>query len=271
MSTRALVAFAALALVACDGDGDPLDGGLMRDAAVGDGGGILDAGALDAAVMAGDAGGFDAGLPLCDAVACDPRDPRTGCGGEDACVLWGEAPACEDATLARLGAGMPCVASGECQAGLACFLEGAAGVCSRVCCPSDPMGCAVGSRCGGAGVLVEGTETGWGRCLAQRSCDLLRPTETCEPREGCYLIDTTMMTECRIAGSGAAGAPCELQEDCRAGFFCGGVAAARRCVRLCDLRADECPLDEGSCVAQSHTVAFENVGLCTLDMMTANR
>ncbi|MCB9592225.1 MAG: hypothetical protein H6719_05795 [Sandaracinaceae bacterium] len=97
---------------------------------------------------------------------------------------------------------------------------------------------------------------------------MLRPEETCEPREGCYLIDTTMMTECRIAGTAAAGEPCEVQEDCRGGLYCGGIAAARRCVRLCDVRADNCPTAEGRCVAQTHTP--DGVGLCTLDMMTAN-
>ncbi|MCA9605508.1 MAG: hypothetical protein KC619_07925 [Myxococcales bacterium] len=269
MSTRAFVALAAATLVACGDPSLPPDGGLMRDAAVGDGGGLLDGGPIDAALPAADAGVVDAGEPLCDTAACDPREPGMGCASED-CLLWGTAPTCGDGTMGRLGAGMPCTAVGQCAPGLACFQDGSAGVCGRVCCPTDGAACAVGSRCGGSGVLVDGTDTLWGQCLSVRSCDLLR-ADSCEAREGCYLIDATMMTECRIAGAAGAGEACEVQEDCRAGFFCGGVLGARRCVRICDLRADDCPTAEGRCVAQSHTVAFENVGLCTLDMMTAAR
>lgn len=266
MSIRVLVALAAMALVACDDSNAMPDAGLTRDGAVGDGGGLLDGGPVDAAVPASDAGTVDAGEPLCDIAACDPRTPRSGC--PDACTLWSASPGCNDTSEARLTAGMPCTDVGQCAPGLACFLEGSSGVCGRVCCP-DNGDCPVGSRCGGSGMLVDGTSTRWGRCLAQRSCDLLR-VDSCEAREGCYLIDTTSMTECRIAGTAGAGEPCDVQEDCRAGFFCGGVLGARRCVRICDLRADDCPAAEGRCVAQTHTVAFENVGLCTLDMMTAN-
>ncbi|MBX3270351.1 MAG: hypothetical protein KF729_08815 [Sandaracinaceae bacterium] len=267
MSNRALAALAALVLVACDGDPVPFDGGRVRDGSVGDGGGLLDAAAWDGAGPAADASAGDAGVSSCDALACDPRRPREGCAA-GVCALWSDAPSCEDGSSGRLTGGASCEDVGDCVPGLACFQDAAGGgVCGRVCCPGDPAGCAVGSRCGGAGVLVDGTRTGWGTCLNVRSCDLLRPT-TCEDREGCYLIEATMTTECRIAGAAAAGEACDLQEDCAAGLFCGGIAAARRCVRFCDLRNDRCPPAEGRCVAQSHTIAFEHVGLCTLDMTT---
>lgn len=270
MSTPWLVVCTSAALfvlVACDGDMGASDASLARDAAVSDGGGLLDAGFLvqDASPPPSDAGGsVDAGVPLCAAGGCDPRD-TTACTGQ-VCLLSGAAPACESVMQGMLRAGMPCEASAECAPGLACFLDEGEGVCGRVCCPTDGSACAVGSRCGGAGVLVDGTETSWGRCLAQRSCDVLRPSDTCEAREGCYLLESTGMTECRIAGTAGPGEACEFQEDCAAGFWCGGVAAARRCVRLCSVREDACPTEEGRCVAQTHTP--DEVGLCTMDMTT---
>jgi len=271
MSIRLLVpcVVAALVCVACDSGPEMLDGSLMRDAAVSDGGGgFLDAGSVDAALPASDAGSIDAGEPLCDALVCDPRESSASCGGSS-CVLWSDAPSCDDAT-GLLTPGQPCAGVGECGPGLACFLDEAGeGVCGQVCCPTDAMGCAAGSSCAGAGVLVDGTPTLWGRCLGLRSCDLLRADVTCEAREGCYLIDSTRMTECRIAGTAAAGEACERQEQCQAGFFCGGIAAARRCVRLCSVSEEDCPIEEGRCVAQSHTP--DGVGLCTVDMTTQMR
>lgn len=259
-----------VSLTGCpDADPTPIDASLMRDAAVEDGGGFLDAGTLDASPPARDAGpAADAGAPLCDVMECDPREPAVGCS-TGACVLWSDDPACSSEMPGRLSAGMPCAEVGECGGGLACFLVDGAGVCAPVCCPTEDTACAVGSRCGGSGVLVDGTETGWGRCVAQVSCELLAAETGCEPREACYLVDTTMMTECRLAGTAGAGESCAVQEDCQPGFFCGGIAAARRCVRLCRIAAGDCPTAEGRCIAQSHTPA--DIGLCTMDMTTFNR
>ena len=256
----------------CDSEPIGLDGSLMRDATVGDGGGFLDAGAAasDAGGPASDAGAIDAGAPLCDRRACDPRAAASSCIAGP-CALWSTSPTCEATTPGTLTVGMPCADVQACGDGLACFLDeaGGTGLCGRICCPTDGAACAVGSSCGGSGVLVDGTETRWGRCLAIRSCNVLRPGEVCEPREGCYLIDGSRMTECRVAGAGGAGDGCEAQEDCQAGFFCGGIAAARRCVRLCSVVDDTCPATEGRCIAQSHTP--DGVGLCTMDMTTFRR
>ena len=88
-----------------------------------------------------------------------------------------------------------------------------------------------------------------------------------EKGEGCYLIDASRMTECRIAGDGGPGASCSVQEDCEAGFFCGGLTASLQCIRLCGVMDDDCPSAEGRCVQQSHTP--DGVGLCTMDATTA--
>ncbi len=271
MSNRslALLSLATLFYAACDSDAALPDASLRRDAAVSDGGGFLDGGSVDAAPLPVDAGSIDAGEPLCDVLVCDPREASASCRS-GSCVLWSGAPSCEETAAGLLTTGMTCAGVGECASGLACFeAADGVGVCGQVCCPTDPTGCAVGSRCGGAGVLVDGTVTLWGRCLAVRSCDLLRPAATCEAREACYLLDSTRLTECRIAGVGGAGDACDVQEDCQAGFFCGGIAGARRCVRICSIREDNCPIEEGRCVAQAHTP--DGVGLCTIDMTTMRR
>jgi len=261
MSTRLALSSCLLLLGACDVSNGDSDGSIERDSAVSDGGGLLDGGPADAGAAtdaATDAGGW-----LCDVSACDPRD-RSSCE-PGFCSLAGGEPECDDVTTpGTLGAEVACTATEECNPGLACFMAstGAAGVCARPCCPGEAMGCAVGSRCGGSGLLADGTATAWGRCLSIRSCDPLRPAVACEAREACYLIDGSLMTECRIAGTRGAGDSCRVQEDCE-----GGIAASLHCIRLCAVMADSCPTAEGRCVQQAHTPS--GVGLCTLDAMSA--
>ncbi|GAB5547742.1 MAG: hypothetical protein SangKO_075020 [Sandaracinaceae bacterium] len=253
---------AALALVACDGGPLPgSDGGPTRDAALVDGGGLLDAGASRDAGQDSGAGDVDAGALLCADAVCDPRS-ADGCT-EGACVLWGEAAACQSEPGSQ-SLGSECTEPGACAPGLACFRDGERGVCARICCPGDGSACSDGASCGGSGELVDGSMTSWGRCLARRTCDVLDPAGTCEPREGCYIVDGAGTTECRVAGSADAGEACEEQQDCQSGFFCGGVGS-KRCVRICELGAGECP--EGRCMAQAHSPS--GTGFCTLDMMTA--
>lgn len=261
MSTHWVALSCALALVACD-DGPHLsDGSIERDGAISDAGGLLDGG-QPADGAATDAGEPDAGW-ICDISACDPRD-ETSCD-TGLCALWTGEPTCEDAHDGVLAPGAVCAYAEDCAAGLACFMTLTGGVCARPCCLGDEVGCAVGSRCGGSGRLVDRTETSWGRCLSLRSCELLRPV--CEEREGCYLLDGSGMTECRIAGTSGAGERCSVQEECQAGFFCGGLASQKMCIRLCAVAADTCPVAEGRCVQQAHTPV--GVGLCTMDAMTA--
>jgi hypothetical protein len=126
---------------------------------------------------------------------------------------------------------------------------------------------ASGAFCAGSGVLVDGSETSWGRCLPPRSCDVLHPERSCVAREGCYIVGADGSTECRVAGEGGAGAVCSEQEDCQSGFFCGGIGDNRRCVRICRIGSDDCPSEEGRCIAQAHSP--DGTGFCTLDAMTA--
>lgn len=265
MSTRPVLYLSLLALAACDGAVPVPDGSIERDSAVSDGGGLLDGGPSDGS-LASDAGFPDGGGPICDIAVCDPRD-MTSCA-TGSCSLRSGEPACADGTMPGvLGPESVCSDVGECGLGLACFNTMTGGICARPCCPGELIGCAVGSRCGGAGVLVDGTATGWGRCLDLRSCALLRPYEACEEREGCYLLDGSRMTECRIAGAGGPGDSCSVQEDCQAGFFCGGLATSLQCTRICAVTGDDCPPEEGDCVQPAHTP--EGVGLCTLTAMSA--
>lgn len=242
------------------------DAAPQRDAELADGGGVLDGGSvpsLDASADAGDGGS----AWTCPVEVCDPRVGDDGCR-EGACVLWGSTAACEVGAGALL-AGSPCEAVTDCAPGLACFQDrDGSGVCGRICCPGDELACPEGSLCAGSGSLVDGTSAPWGRCLPPRSCSLLRPEATCEAREGCYLLDLDGTTECRIAGTAGAGEPCRIQEDCQAGFFCGGVRSMLRCVRVCRLGGDECPSDEGRCVAQAHSP--EGTGFCTADTTTTS-
>lgn len=267
MSMRLLVFASLVAFAACDGAASSdSDATVPRDVAapVLDGSGLLDAGSgrLDAGPSH-----VDAGVSLCQVGACDPLFPG-GCGAR-LCVLWGEASSCED-TPGTYSAGTPCETTMDCAPGLACFRtrEGG-GECGRICCP-EADACTDGAVCGGSGVLVDGTATSWGWCLPPRTCDVLRHDEVCEEREGCYIVDAEGHTECRVAGTGGPGDPCEAQEDCQPGFFCGGIESTRgRCVRICRLGADDCPPAEGRCVAQRHSP--DGTGFCTIDAATARR
>lgn len=249
-----------LTLAGCEVGRAHDDASIGRDAALADGGGLLDGGGNDAGAM------LDAGIDAsaaCEAVSCDPTSPD-GCAVGESCVLHGALSSCE-ASAGSFGPGSPCVYVADCAPGLACFETRGGGICGRICCPGDDT-CVEGASCGGSGILVDGTETSWGRCLPPRDCDVLRPEDDCEPREGCYIVDSAGNTECRVAGTGEAGAACSVQQDCSAGFFCGGIGATH-CVRICRLDGAPCPDDEGRCVAQAHSPA--GTGLCTIDASTA--
>lgn len=260
MSNRLIFAL-TLAIAGCSSGPDGADASAPRDAALADGGGLLDGGA-DAAGFAD--GGGDAGGVVACAGACDPRMPGQ-CGDGESCVLAGESSSCEAMWTGSIGPEGPCMYATDCAPGLACFETPDGGRCGRVCCPGDST-CIDGASCGGSGVLIDGTATPWGRCLPPRSCDVLAPEDSCEMREGCYIVDSAGNTECRFAGGGEAGAPCATQEDCRSGFFCGGIAETR-CVRICRIDGEPCPIDEGRCMAQAHSP--EGTGFCTIDSTTA--
>lgn len=258
------VCCASLALGGCDPEGPASDGGLYRDATFTDSGGLLDGGIPEAGPPRPDGSISDAGGPACDTSTCDPRSGE-GCGAPSSCVLVEAEPACHEAA-GGLAPGMDCTSTEDCAVGAACFEVEGRGLCARICCPGDSAACDGDQTCGGSGRLVDGTASEWGRCLPRRTCDVLDPTSTCEAREGCYIVDLEGTTECRYAGTAGAGEPCVDQQDCQAGFFCGGIGAAKSCRRICDLARMDCPAAEGRCVRQAHSP--DGSGICTLDMAT---
>jgi hypothetical protein len=272
---RARLAIAIAALMAitvapgCEGDAAPADdAATRRDAALQEGGVVPeDGGAIDAAAST-DAGPADAGAPAaCAAGDCDPRDVAS-CGGVDggACVLRDRLPVCL-AAAGTYAEGEACTTETDCAETLACFLEGSAGVCARVCCPGEIGVCGdatdAESYCRADGVLASGITTSWGRCSAVRPCDVLAPEVACASGEGCYVESERMRSVCRRAGTGEVGATCERQTDCAAGLFCGGIPTST-CVRIC--RLDEpgsCPDEEGRCVAQAYSPPGSGVCVVT--------
>ena len=216
---------------------------IASDGAAGDASGPMDA-----------ASDTDAGGSSCAMGSCDPREVSE-CGVTAACVLSDRLPECADA-VGGLEEGEPCASALECAAGLACFREGATGVCARVCCPGDEGACGDGMRCSADGVLVTGVATSWGRCGAPRACDPRAPA--CPTREGCYIDYRT--ADCRLAGTADLGQSCEVPQDCLPGFHCAGIGAPT-CVRICVLSDPRsCPSAEGTCVAQAYSP--EGTGVC---------
>jgi len=234
----------------------PQDAGVERDTALAEGMVVrTDATVVDDAAQ--DVGG-DAAVSACG-LGCDPSGPPgplSGCPIGQRCVLEAEAPTCRSA--AGLAAGSPCDAVDACGLGLACFRasRSTGGVCAPVCCPRGPDACVAG-RCGGDGVLVDGTVTAFGRCLPPRRCDVLAPELTCEAREGCYVVDALGTTECRLAGVRGLNDSCVLPEDCAPGLFCGGLGA-RTCLRICAIDTPRCEAGQ-RCVAQSYSPAGSGV------------
>jgi hypothetical protein len=240
-----------------DGSGGPdiVDASLSPDASS-----AVDAGA--------GADGFVADGPF-QCPAPEPCDPVNGlgCDEPDACLLQAEGPACT-ALADGLFLGDPCEGFGECEEGLGCFATREDGsLCDRLCCGDDD--CARGERCG-VGLAADGSSMVYGRCLsADAPCDVLDPTETCEPGEACYVVTLTGGEACQPAGHRDVDEPCAEQRDCAPGLACRGLTST--CKRLCALETDDaCPALEGECVEQPHLP--EGVGLCRLvDLLAETR
>ena len=251
--------WAVVALAACSSTA-PLDAdvGAPRDATVVDSTLAADA-VADAASDGGPAS--DAGA-ACGA-ACDPEATH-GCGTATRCTFAHGNAVCEptlDAGLAHPGDS--CTSEDACGPGLACFATttGGPGTCAPVCCPSSSA-CDPASRCRGDGTLVDGQTTPWARCLAPIACDLAHPAQACASREGCYIVDQMAHTECLIAGSAGAGAPCVQPADCAPGYACTGLTA-RSCVQICFLSSTaphQGCADTSHCAAQAYSPS--GTGIC---------
>lgn len=256
------IGFIVLASNGCAGvGGDSFDGGVRPADATPDVR-LLDAPIDDSAPPPRDADAAADGAPMpaaCPAGECDPS--RAGDCGDAACTIGADGQAHCTMAAGTGAAGSPCTESGQCQPGLGCFGADGIGTCAQVCCPGELALCPGDLRCH-SGTLADGTSTPWGYCAPARTCDVLRPTSSCRPGEGCYIVEADGGTECRFSGMGEAGAPCMVPEDCAAGFFCGGLRT-RTCRRICSLDDPmSCPEGEGRCVAYSYSP--EGTGICTV-------
>jgi hypothetical protein len=264
-----VVAFVMLVIAGCasaETMGLP-DAAIGRDAALQEGGVTpTDAGFVSDAATARDSGASrsDAAVSACVIGECDPRGADS-CSDAGACVLGDRVAEC--APLAGVGVtGSSCTGETDCGPGLACFRDGSSGICAQVCCPGeigvcgDPTDADV--YCRADGVLASGIVTSWGRCTGLHSCDVLAPSLACTSDEGCYIDVEPQRSVCRRAGTGDVGERCEAQNDCRAGFFCGGLAE-QTCIRICRLSDPRsCPSSEGRCVEQAYSPPGS--GVCTL-------
>ena len=233
----------------------------LRDATIVEAGPQPDA-LVDALAVADGGRVDDAAVVTCRPGDCDPTRTEDNCGGSGACRVGPDGPACST-DVGSIEDGGFCLESSDCAAGLTCFRVNATeGICSRPCCPGSAV-CALGQECVGAGVLDDGSDSGWWRCSPPRSCDLL-DAESCAPGEGCYIVSESGETDCRRSGEGDVGEACDSQNDCAPGLFCGGLTGTT-CVRICRIRANspDCSAAEGECVAYPHTPAGS--GLCTPD------
>lgn len=249
---------AAVCTSACSGPPAPqTDGGSERDAALVEGG-QPDAAAFDGAGAFSDAAARDSGsLPACAMGDCDPRVFACGDGG-GTCALRDRTPMCV-MNAGPLHRGDACATETECGPGLACFRDGARGICAEICCPGADT-CAIGNEvCSADGVLVTGISTSWGRCAPPRACDVLAPD--CAPREGCYIVyPDPGDPQCLLAGTADAGEDCVAPDDCLSGLYCAGIGTPKTCVRVCRVGVtSSCPAGEGDCVAQAYSPAGSGV------------
>ncbi len=252
---------ALLALVACStGDGAPpagSDSGMPNTVVPAtDDGGDSDDGGTD-----GGDGGDGGSTDWCDVSVCDPASP-TSCGA-GSCKLLAETPSCE--MPGGKAVDESCDANDDCGPGLGCFRRGDSGVCATVCCAEGTNTCVgEGERCGGSGILVDGTQTQWRACIKRRDCDVLDAAAMCDDGEGCYVVSSAGLTDCLPEGVVAVGEPCAVRNDCEPGALCLGLAD-RTCRRVCELSDGifACPEDEGTCEQYAYSPA--GTGVCTVD------
>ena len=90
--------------------------------------------------------------------------------------------------------------------------------------------------------------------------------------EGCYIVSPEGDTDCLRGGAGESGAACVEQNDCAAGYHCGGVTDLT-CARICEIGATSgegaCPPTEGNC--QAYPYSPDGSGVCTRDTTSTFR
>lgn len=169
---------------------------------------------------------------------CTSQAPATYC---NTTVGRCEEPSCHNGAVTCSGVNSDCNAEGRCvpPAGAACTSH-------RDCCPDTGTSCTATEYCD----LPVGATAGSCRagCRTDADCNM-SANQTCNAYHQCTSGSTT--------GSGGDGDPCEGQEDCRAGYFCGALSGV--CYELCDD-----PDAEGQCPETGKTCTqIFFVTLCT--------
>ena len=182
-------------VLACAGD----DGAAPPPDAAGRDASVVDGALLDAATDAGVDAGADAGRDARPPQPCPgPCDPAFGvCADGSACVLNDVEPMCLPGGALEEDA--PCFDNEDCAPGLACFLARAGGVCRRVCCPRKEGDCLEGERCGGTGLLYDGTETAFRSCFGPAPATRSIPTPVSPVRGATSSLPRATRTAARRA------------------------------------------------------------------------
>lgn len=161
--------------------------------------------------------------------------------------------------------GQPCVSPSDCEAGLACVGDGAAGVCRPYCCKGTSASCEKDTFCDER-PLLQDPKLYVPVCLPLDNCPLSEPFPCvgedcyCPPTKACIVVRDDGSSACTEPGAGRAGDPCTGERvDCAQGYVCSPSAG---CMQLCSTVAESsgCP-DGGTC--QSPSKRFPpSLGLC---------
>jgi hypothetical protein len=157
----------------------------------------------------------------------------------------------------------PCFATPDCQAGLACVTDGAAGRCLPFCCAGDDA-CTHGTYCaertlaedGGGGDLKVPV------CVPADDCNLNEPYPctgvscSCPEGKACMVVRADGTTTCAEPGNGEVGDPC----PCAWGHVCS--QASLQCVLLCETSRADYYCGNAKCQASAELP--EGWGVCVL-------
>ncbi len=153
------------------------------------------------------------------------------------------------------GAGLPCQATGSCQAGFGCYnTNGAFPTCTRYC--DSNAGCeAPGGVC---------IDKNIGAKLCTQNCDPVAQTGC--PAQGTMCVvaasSSGALTNCVAAGSKVQGDSCGSESECAPGYDCFATTSPTtlECVKWCDVDAPSCPAAT-TCTSFA-TVGSTHYGYC---------
>jgi hypothetical protein len=185
--------------------------------------------------------------------ACNPGCQKgCACGR---CNIVDRSPQCVPVGSAKLGDTCKPGAQDNCGAGLICLSEGCGnglGRCYRHCAGDEQC---PGSICTIPILDQTGKDTGFRTCdVPAQSCDPVNNTGCPDPALACYLTSANQtLCDCanpHPADGGTSGgmndAPCNVYNDCAAGFFCVDSGMGPRCHFVCLVASPACPA--GRCI-----------------------